>query len=865
MLFWQYNNLFDDIEQDTIANRKKICFDIMKCINDKQIVTISEILNFLGEKYDLKTLNTPELRKAIKECFHPNEKHLYTLDVLYGLFDADVFLVENYLNREIEKGCYNRQKTIEEFLNCEFSHKESNTMFEKRLSFVISAEKGEINRYRLYKILYFEGLCEKEEICFNLSHNRWYFFKDELIKSINEKYHSFLVEDVFKNDIYVQLLNSINVFTINDWINSENEKLDTINSVFYDYFINDAQVISDLFESGFVDKINACFDNLKESYKNIMYLKYGISDGILEEKTLQETGELLGLTRERVRQVEAKSIKILSGNSSDLIDMFDSLLSKHELENEYVSFEKISEILGNKDSVVKLGIIFSGANANVSYSFKYKLFYYKNHIAFEELIKTVIDLNSKKIVLKKDFVLGLDYFERKIINDNFKLINDNVYLKKGVSKSDIMLKIIEEEFPNGFRISGEDFDYLAKRVKEIMCDDSIEIKSNALSSLISREEKGFCLINRGTYKLKKFCVTLSDELVSKISDYLLENIPIATYEGIMLEFREELSEIGVRDKYYLKGILDDKLDRDIFITKRDSIIIGDSVISIRKTINNLVENSDVPLTLNDIMKKIPGVKDYTVLQTLGVNDNVLMVDTNKFICVNKILYTDKDVKFLKEQIEKVFELLKTDVIITRKVYARIKLLHSEFFEKFIYIDNFVGFYSFLQYLFRDEYFMRRPYISKNGKANLTRTGLLTEYAKTLDNFDCDDLNDYAIKMNMSGGVFSYLEFMEDLSSAGYIQISKGMMLRQQLFEQKVSKESIEKIDNIVSLMLEKRKLLNTQFFNGYHIFPDVGYKWCKYLLVGILRTYFNNKYDIEYTTNFYDTTDFIVTINKISP
>ena len=51
------------------------------------------------------------------------------------------------------------------------------------------------------------------------------------------------------------------------------------------------------------------FDSLDEREKEIIMMRYGYDDG--EAKTLDDIGELVGLTRERVRQIEIKALRKL--------------------------------------------------------------------------------------------------------------------------------------------------------------------------------------------------------------------------------------------------------------------------------------------------------------------------------------------------------------------------------------------------------------------------------------------------------------------------------------------------------------------------------------------------------------------------
>ena len=59
------------------------------------------------------------------------------------------------------------------------------------------------------------------------------------------------------------------------------------------------------------DEINSLLDNLSTREKLVIQLRFGLSDG--KNRTLEEIGNMLGLTRERIRQIEKKAINKLRG------------------------------------------------------------------------------------------------------------------------------------------------------------------------------------------------------------------------------------------------------------------------------------------------------------------------------------------------------------------------------------------------------------------------------------------------------------------------------------------------------------------------------------------------------------------------
>ena len=120
-------------------------------------------------------------------------------------------------------------------------------------------------------------------------------------------------------------------------------------------------------------------EGLSDREKYILRGRWGILDG-KGKYTLEELGETLGVTRERIRQIESKAIKKIIGTDKvyQVLDYFDSL-----------SLEKRNEILSLHDLYIKKNIKFN--------AYKEKLYEYlkRYNINIDDFLENLSDEDIK--------------------------------------------------------------------------------------------------------------------------------------------------------------------------------------------------------------------------------------------------------------------------------------------------------------------------------------------------------------------------------------------------------------------------------------------------------------------------------------
>jgi hypothetical protein len=105
------------------------------------------------------------------------------------------------------------------------------------------------------------------------------------------------------------------------------------------------------------------------------------------------------------------------------------------------------------------------------------------------------------------------------------------------------------------------------------------------------------------------------------------------------------------------------------------------------------------------------------------------------------------------------------------------------------------------------------------------------------------------------GLYSYLEFMEDMSDE-YIQISIDTMIKKDKLN--INGDKLIELKKLLNLLLENFGSINTKSFNGYSMLPKFSIVWNKYFLIGIVRSYFDEYFEVVNTDNMYNKTDYII-------
>ena len=260
-----------------------------------------------------------------------------------------------------------------------------------------------------------------------------------------------------------------------------------------------------------------------------------------------------------------------------------------------------------------------------------------------------------------------------------------------------------------------------------------------------------------------------------------------------------------------------------FTRKRDYIMVGDVKMSPAELMISYMQAFDKEFELRDLQDKFPGVKDYVFYNHLynETNNGLIWTSSKTFIYYKYLNISADTVDELRKLIDEQFESMKTVVISSRKIYAKMSLTNKELLEKLHLTHGQFTLFSLMKYLYPDLYYSR-PLVSTKVMEQKSSYALIKNHAQKFDRFDHNTILDYVAKMNI-GGLYSYLEFMDDMSDE-YVQInidtikSKASSLEIDITNKKkkysiiIINHSIESINKKERLSNYKREKINVLYF-----------------------------------------------------
>lgn len=845
-----YEGKIKEEQNNHLYSEQYVEFLITKYLFIKRQAKVEEVCEFIIKYINYNLVNKSGLKRYLKENYE-NVKNIYYLNQLQK---------ENITNTlELQKDLENIMRVSERKLCLKIFEQISynNFNFDKTLIDVLMFG----HKYNNYNKDYYLSLI------YYIKNNYHSLISkiESVIQGINSFYNELELSNIISSSNIIKILSINNIITIDDLIKYSPEKILSIFSVDLNEFFHLVSLIGHDEEKIFQNMINNFYSQLSDHAILIFKNRFNY-DSNASHLTLEQIGNKLGVTRERIRQIEAKTINKLLLQMPTIKNILKCIYKKLTDKGEqFIEVDRLYTYLENlgknnlnnhneetiRETARILLFFMEMGNSNIKYSRNLRVIYNSDVIDIDEIIYQVVEKFGNVLSTKE--IGRMNSFELKVLNSKYREFKNGIYLKRGISPREIYAEIIGKHFKNGYRTgSQEDYDiFKEKYIEEYGIEDNFP-SMHSLQGILER--CNYVLIDKGKYLPSKLCPSIDGELIKEIMNYIVDNEPTVFYRSIFQKYQYKLKKIGIDNHYFLKGCLDKYLSSE-FITKRDYIMVGDKKITPAKLIINYMRKFNKEFELRDLQDKFPGVKDYVFYNYLynETNNGLIWTSSKTFIYYKYLNISEETVSALRRFIDEQFELMKTDVISSRKIYAKLSLTNKELVEKLHLTHGQFTLFSLMKYLYSDLYYSR-PLVSTKIINRKSSYDLIKSHVLKFDKFNHNTVLNYVSKMNISG-LYSYLEFMNDMSDE-YVQVNVDTMIKKEKIG--ITQEQLAQLKQLLNLIFNKYNAIDTSTFNGYQMLPKMPVSWNKYLLVGIIRSYFNEQFEIENKNNMYNKTDFVI-------
>ncbi len=314
-------------------------------------------------------------------------------------------------------------------------------------------------------------------------------------------------------DKVIEIVNTIPKFTSLDSKVDDNEKTEMGNFIPDDKVEIEETFIDKDLQAKISDLLDKC--NLKDIEKKVLILRFGLNDE--EELTLEEIGKIYGLTRERIRQIEAKALQKI--RRSRYVKDFAVYMNKPNRAIEYI------------DESRRLGKAAPIEEQSKMYDIK---FIEITNINIDLLPDFKEALDSLTDYEQKILLLYLGYYEGKRLTNKEK----GNYLNISESTFSLKIKGITEKLKVFYKDIdlNEVFQAIRRSNKE-----RIKIKVKDLNSKEIKKE-----VNEMIEKLKELIALLPERERTIITLYM------GFYEGERLTLNKKSSKIGISQPNFSK-------------------------------------------------------------------------------------------------------------------------------------------------------------------------------------------------------------------------------------------------------------------------------------------------------------------------
>lgn len=621
-----------------------------------------------------------------------------------------------------------------------------------------------------------------------------------------------------------------------------------------DLFLLDSSIISDIFflfteevirslsllnsdvEEGLSGYVYSFLSLLEEKKKQAFTLRHGLKGG--HEYTGLEISHKMHISAKEVETLLKSANDKLRYVGGDIISAGLSLLFLKRGEIKVISEEEALSYFDSKDAAeVFLTSIRTSSNPLIGYNKKFRLIYEKG--------RSSIAHYKRKCLTKIPKILSIEEFdkrsplEKRFILDAYSYRDNGFFLPKRVMITFMYMSLIDRFFASGYHLYGEDYDDLVSIMKKEYGAKFLIPSRNAITTFI-QDSQHYCLIDESLYKNRSRVKRIKPDLFAEIVSYINSNGPVVFFRSIFFEFKDELFLIGVKNFYFLKGLLTYPLRKLSYNCTADYVTVPGSEETGRGLIRLFLHSNPYIFSMQDIKNRFPNLSINTIKDVVYEEKDILSLGDEKFIDKKNLTLDDKWREAIFSELKKALE-INDGVASSFKIYARLQLFHEGYEEGLKELNNATAIYSFLysDATLRSLYDFQRPYISIKGQGAISSESLLLKRVMAKEEVTSAYCNEFHHKLGISPEKFSFVSFMRNLSD-DFVIVSSSKAIKKKSFN--MPESTLNEIRGSLLFSIRVEGSFKNEGEASFSKLPKmVGqYPMNEYLLLGIALSYLSS-------------------------
>ncbi len=429
-----------------------------------------------------------------------------------------------------------------------------------------------------------------------------------------------------------------------------------------------------------------------------------------EGKTLEEIGTRFGVTRERVRQIEAKVVRAFSKHNAIRILY---LISADREGDTVLTEDEICEYCDHGKLLVHL-LKSVDCSTHFHYSAALSAFVLDDEEYEEERVRSFVDdlpdriedndmASIQKTAEEQGIAAELVILQ---IRANYRYLESVHAWQRGtITMHKMCLETLKSYGLDGVHLSSaEELQGFRNRMVERFGHELRMPETDR--ALVAIVYKVGMLRDRSTYIAAKDHL-LPENLLSAIRTYIDHgSSDTYMYSTIFTVFQKELMEAGVDNRYFLQGILRHEWD-NVYVFSKECISKGERITNIYGKLEEYIKNAGDYVSTVELKEAFPGVTD-AILNAFLQQRSVLTFN-GRYIHADNLHLDDEFVQSLHQ----VLEALLRDGFEhhSKELYERASVaIGSQLDELNIPFQS--ALFSVAAYLFDNEYTFSRPWIAK---------------------------------------------------------------------------------------------------------------------------------------------------------